>query len=529
MAAVVTAPEADLRRVVASMQWTLYKRRSTGGRLAVTIVLGILGTLAALGLVLGAVAAGLERSSSAAAYIAATLVGIGVLWAYLPALSGFSDNTLQPRQFTLLPLQRELARALFLASLIGVPVPLTALAFLSVIGYAAARAPLTLVLAAPAALLTVVLVVALSRVISLTLSQAVRTRRGREAALLLFVAGFCVLYAGQFLLNKLLATAGDDGPRIALAIPFAWGIAAVERAVDGQWGIALGAVAGLAALDAALLAAWQSLVRRLFAGAVPVPTSSRSGRERRGRLRGGWRAGPRGAVVARELSLWGGDVRRRYQLMAPIAFGIMSGVLPLFVDDFPFDARWGAWMVLLMAVMSGLNLYGLDGRSFWHIAMIPRAAGADVRGRQLAWALVIAPIAVLPVIIVRAFGDDPLDRLAVPAAVTVCAIGVGAGLVVLASAAAPYPVPEARKMMSVATRNSSSGAAIGWAFASAGILVVTVGPCALLGALLPGAASWIAVPVAAAVGGAGWWLLGRSAVQRLQRSPDQIHYAVTRA
>lgn len=233
--------------------------------------------------------------------------------------------------------------------------------------------------------------------------------------------------------------------------------------------------------------------------------------------------------MARELSLWGGDIRRRYQLLSPIAFAVMSGVLPLFLENFPFDARWGAWMVLLMAVMAALNLYGLDGKSFWHIALIPRAASADVRGRQLSWALVVTPVAVLPVVVVRAFGGAGFDRAAVPVAVTVSMIGVGAGLIAFASAAAPYPVPEARKMMSFSTRNSSSGAAIGWAFGAMGVLVVTTVPCALLAALLPGALEWLGALAAAAIGAIFWWSLGRKAIARLRDRPDLIQYAVTRA
>ncbi|MGX9295118.1 ABC transporter permease [Tsukamurella paurometabola] len=525
----MTTPDASLNRVVASMQWTLYKRRSTGGRLAATIVVGVLGACGAVALVVGAVAAGLDGSDSAGGFIGAGLVGIGVMWAYLPALSGFSDNTLQPRQFTLLPLRSApLARALLLASLIGVPVPLTALALLSVVAYSAALAPVTLVLAVPAAVLTLVLVVALSRVISLALSQAARTRRAREAALLLFVAGFCALYAGQFLLNGIITASDGKGWSVATAVPFAWGIAAVARAAHGEWAIAIAAVLGLAALDAALLGTWQRLIDRTFAGRVPAPTESRTGRERRGYRRGGWRASPRGAVVARELSLWGGDIRRRYQLLSPIAFAVMSGVLPLFLDDFPFNARWGAWMVLLMAVLGALNLYGLDGKSFWHVALVPEAAPADVRGRQLAWAIVVTPIAVVPVIVVRAFGGAPFDRVAVPVAVTACMIGVGAGLVALASATAPYPVPEARKMMSFSTRTSSSGAAIGWGFGSMGVLALTTLPCALLAVLLPGPLAWLGVLVGVGLGATFWWLMGRRAIGRLRQRPDLIQYAVTR-
>ncbi|WP_019200421.1 hypothetical protein [Tsukamurella sp. 1534] len=532
MAAGLTGPPPAARglaRTVAAMQWALYKRRATGGRLAANILFGVAGALGAIGMVLGGVAAGAARDPDAGAWVAASLVALGAMWAYLPAMSGFSDSVLQPRQFTLLPLPAGgFARALFTASLIGIPVPLTLVASLAVVGYAAVRDPATVLLALPAAPLTALFVVALSRVIALALSQAVRSRRAREAALLLFVAGFCALYAAQFALNDLIASA-SGAPMITYAIPFAWGLTAVERAAEGDWAVAAAALLGLAALTALTLAAWQWLVRRLFTGQVPLPTGSGRTRDRTAYRRAGWRATPLGAVVTRELSLWFGDVRRRYQLLMPIAFAVMSGVIPLFSEDFPFNARWGPWMALLMSVMAALNLYGLDGKAFWHLAMIPSAAGPDVRGRQIAWALVNAPIAIAAAVVVRAFGADPLDRVAVPAAVIVCMLGVGGGLVAYASVAAPYPVPEARKMMSFSTRNSAGGAAIGWSFGSMGVLAVTTVPCALLAALLPGPAGWLGVPAALVVGGVAWWWLGVIATRKLVARPDLIQYAVTRA
>ncbi|GAA1101755.1 ABC transporter permease [Tsukamurella strandjordii] len=526
-----TAPAApSLNRTVAQMQWTLYKRRSSGGRLALNILAGVFAALVAIALVVGSVAIGISGDPAGGAWMAVVLAGIGAMWAYLPALSGFSDSGLQPRQFTLLPLRpRPFARALFLSSLIGIPVPVTVLACCLILGYAAGRAPVTLLVAIPAVPLTALLFVALSRVISLGLSQAIRSRRGRELAMLAFVLVFCVLYAGQFVLNQRLGETFDaGGPRGAYAIPFAWGIAAVERAAEGQWSIAIGALIGLAALSGLLLLAWQALVARLFDGRVAPSTSERSARSRSGYLRQGWRATPRGAVVARELAAWRGDVRRLYQLLPTLAFGAMSAVMPLFLPDFPFNARWGAYFVLMMATMGAMNLYGLDGKTFWHLAMVPSAASADVRGRQIAWALVTLPIAVVAAVVVRAFGDDPWDRVEVPIAVTVAMLGVGAGLMIAGSASAPYPVPDAKKMMSFSTRNSAGGAAIGWSLGSIGILAVTAVPCALLAALLPAPLRWTGIALAAVLGALGWWWGGRIATGRLITRPDLIQYAVTR-
>ncbi|ADG79665.1 ABC transporter permease protein OS=Tsukamurella paurometabola (strain ATCC 8368 / DSM / CCUG 35730 / CIP 100753 / JCM 10117 / KCTC 9821 / NBRC 16120 /NCIMB 702349 / NCTC 13040) OX=521096 GN=Tpau_3073 PE=4 SV=1 [Tsukamurella paurometabola] len=524
------APAAGLNRTVAQMQWTLYKRRARGGRLALNIIVGVVATLVALGLVLGSVAIGVSGDAAGGAWMAAALAGIGAMWAYLPALSGFSDSTLQPRQFTLLPLRpRPFARALFLASLIGMPFPITVLACCLIVGYAIGRAPITLLVALPAVPLTALLFVALSRVISLGLSQAIRSRRGRELAMLAFVVVFCVLYAGQFILNQRIGeTIDSGGPRAAYAIPFAWGITAVERAAQGQWLIAVCALLALATLCGLLLLAWQALVGRLFDGRVAPPTAERSARSRTNYRRQGWRASPRGAVIARELSAWRGDVRRLYQLLPTLAFAVMSAVMPLFLPDFPFNARWGAYFVLMMAIMGAMNLYGLDGKTFWHLAMVPAAASADVRGRQIAWAAVTLPIAAVSAVVVRLFGDDPWDRIEVPIAVTVVMLGVGAGAMIAGSATVPYPVPDAKKMMSFSTRNSAGGAAIGWTFGALGVLVLTTVPCALLAALLPAPFRWLGVLLAVVLGAVGWWWGGRVATRRLVDRPDLIQYQVTR-
>ncbi|MFC7640497.1 hypothetical protein ACFQX6_05335 [Streptosporangium lutulentum] len=52
-------------------------------------------------------------------------------------------------------------------------------------------------------------------------------------------------------------------------------------------------------------------------------------------------------------------------------------------------------IAIVMAAASSANLYGADGTALWLTLMTPGAERADVRGRQLAWLLIIGPAAVV--------------------------------------------------------------------------------------------------------------------------------------
>ncbi|XGU20058.1 hypothetical protein ACETU7_01935 [Rhodococcus sp. 3Y1] len=203
-------------------------------------------------------------------------------------------------------------------------------------------------------------------------------------------------------------------------------------------------------VDLALLWSWQRLVVRYFNGKVAESAGATSVQlKNQGRdIRTGWRASRLGTVISRELSLWHGDMRRRTQLLSVAIMTLVSGFGPLISSSIPFSAAWGAWFLIYLAMAAGSNLYGFDGASIWHLVMIPEAAAADVRGRQIAWAIVMTPFVVVATAAVRIFGDLGTDRLAVPLAVGISMMGVGAGLAVAISAKAPYPVPEMKKTFS---------------------------------------------------------------------------------
>ncbi|WP_415971577.1 ABC transporter permease [Rhodococcus sp. 077-4] len=518
-------------RTVLQMRITLYRRQFKGGQAVVKTVFGLLGlVLAVVACVLAARSGSSQVLVGGTASLGLTLMGLS--WVLFPVLSGISDDNIQPRHFQMLAIDPpRLARAMLSTSAYGMVVPLTTIAAASIPIYAASRFLAALPLALVAWPATVVFFVTLSRVVTVAMSQLLKSRRSREFALLAFGAVFGGLYFLQFPItqnfSRVLSGEVTWPLTLAHSIPFSWGITGVDAALDGNWPLAVGAVAGLLVLDGVLVWLWQRLVLRLFEGRVSTSHgASRKQTAANGRDgETGWRATRVGAVVTRELSLWRGDMRRRSQLLSVLIFTVLGGVGPLVTDSIPFGSAWGAWIVIFMAMGAGSNSYGLDGSSMWHLVMIPQALRDDVRGRQIAWLMVAAPFAIASTLVVRVFGDLGLHRLEIPISVTVSMLGVGAGLTVAISVRAAYPVPEPTKAFSLNTRGSFNGSSFALIMLSIVVMAVSVVPGLLL-ALLPGAYAYLSVPVAAAIGWLGFWWGARIAVSTLVRDSDKILNAV---
>ncbi|MGB6274096.1 MAG: ABC transporter permease [Rhodococcus sp. (in: high G+C Gram-positive bacteria)] len=522
----------SLGRTALQMRITLYRRQFKGGQAVVKTVVGVLGLVfAVVACVLSARSEASQVLVGGTASLGLTLIGLS--WVLLPVLSGISDDNIQPRHFQMLSVEpARLARALLTTSAYGMVVPLTAIATAAIPIYAVSRSLATLPLALVAWPATVVLFVTLSRVVTVAMSQLLKSRRSREFALLAFGAVFGSLYFLQFPLtqnfSRVLSGEVTWPLTLAHSIPFSWGITGVDAALDGNWLLAIAAVAGLLVLDVVLVWSWQRLVLRLFEGRVSASYGASRKQMAANGHNGdrGWRATRVGAVVMRELALWRGDMRRRSQLLSVLIFAVLGGVGPLVTDSIPFSAAWGAWIVIFMAMGAGSNLYGLDGGSMWHLVMIPQALRDDVRGRQIAWLIMAAPFAIVPTAVVRVFGDLGLDRLAVPISVTLSMLGVSAGLIVMVSVRAAYPVPEPTKAFSLNTRGSFNGGSFALVLLSMVVLGLSVVPALLLALLLPGAFAYLSVPAAVAVGWLGMWWGARVAVDTLVRDSDKILHEV---
>jgi ABC-2 type transport system permease protein len=171
--------------------------------------------------------------------------------------------------------------------------------------------------------------------------------------------------------------------------------------------------------------------------------------------------------------------------------------------------------------MGGGNLYGEEGTAFWLTRMVPGTEPADVRGRQLAWLLAVAPPAVALTaaltLLGRQAGAWPWVLAALPAL-----LGGTAGLMVWLSAAHPVPQKDPNRRsgpFDTGDDPAAAGAAVGQQYLMLVLVALTVVPgWALVGAgAAPGRAGLQAAGVLAgiATGVLLWWWGGRVAARRL--------------
>jgi ABC-2 type transport system permease protein len=484
-------------------------------------ILGLVaGLLAAVVTLLVAVAEFGQGDGVATDVLAAVYLMWTVGWLFAPVLTGGGDETLRPEHFTLLPLSaRQLAAGLLGAAFVGVPALVTAVAFVGLVLRASGAHVVMAVLAVP---LQLVFVVLLSRVTMAVLGAALRSRRGRDLGILLTA----LIGMSGFLVQLLVRTFGPglvagDSPVLSAFLrwaPSGWGTVAVTA----SWGVAIACLLGLAGLDLLLLLLWGGLLTRRATrvAAVEGPV--------RGRVFGG--RTPLGAVIRKELRTWARDVRRRVALMSTVVVGLIISVGPLLSGNGGPSPFGGIALVAFGALTAG-NLYGMDGSALWHTLVVPGAERVDVRGRQLAWLMIVAPVALVLAAVLPGVSDPavyPWVMGLVPAL-----LGGGAGLVVILGVFTAYPMPD-RKAGPFAA-GSSPGFLRGLTQIAIMLLLVVVAlPEAAV--VLVGSQSgsvvveWLGVPVGIGIGILLFWWWGGIAVRRLaSRGPELLATVAKRA
>jgi ABC-2 type transport system permease protein len=226
--------------------------------------------------------------------LAALFLGWLLGWAMGPIAVRGAGQGLRPEWFALLPVPpRRLAAGLLAASFVGVAPAITLVAFAALPVAAARLGVLPLLVAVPAAVGELVLVVVLSRVVVAALTASLSSRRGQELGGLL--------------------------------------IAAVI------------ALAGLAVVCGLLLAAWAGLLARTMRRpAGRAPRTPADGRARSGAAAGHPAAWPRllpatptGAVVGKELLAWRRDSGRTLLLVMALLISGLNLAVPAVAFDVP--------------------------------------------------------------------------------------------------------------------------------------------------------------------------------------------------
>ena len=201
--------------------------------------------------------------------------------------------------------------------------------------------------------------------------------------------------------------------------------------------------------------------------------------------------------------------------MLSAVIGVAPGIVAAAGGDpalLPFSGALSAVIGCACAV----NLYGAQLKSLWVTMTVPRAAGNDVRGRQLAWLLVIGPYScALSLVLTFLSGHTP--ELVWVLALVPALVGAGPGIVVLGS------------LVWVLGPDPDGGPTPAWSLETHAALILTaapaIPPAALLtvgtAAHLPGL-RWMAVPVGIAIGLGGYLSIGRLAISRLKDAETRL-------
>lgn len=404
---------------------------------------------------------------------------LGLVWVVVPVILASLDDSLDPRAFELLPLTpRRLAAGLLTAGLVGPGAVATilglGLGLTIAFGGPVAAVPLVVVAA-----VMLLLCVAAARYATTRLSDLLRRRRGQEVALLILI----LMGTAPGFLSVALTQTATDGGRVDEALVALAGVAtwtpwgALGRAAvalgSGEW---LAAVGGLAYGAAATAAAVALFARSLHRMSVTAPTASvrKVGREGSRLLprRLPLPATPAGAVAAKELISMRRDVRVRSQLLGGlIALLVLAGAGSSMAVGTQFAPFASVLAVFVVVTSVTPNQFGFDGGSFWGYLTMAPDLGVVIRGKNLAWALVGAPVAL---VVAVAGGIVGGTWVYVPAAllgaVVVGLVWMGVGNVT--SVLGAFRLPESNLFGS----RNLSGAAVVATFAGISVSGVLTGP-----------------------------------------------------
>lgn len=435
-------------------------------------------------------------------------------WAVGPLFLFGSDDTLDPGRLHHMPLRRiEKITGLTAASAIG-PGPLaTAIALAGVvIGFAPAGVGALIVVAA--IVVEFLLCLTVSRALTTALAGILRSRRGRDVAL---VAGMLVLAALVFLPQILtIALRGTSFQELfAGAGPLAWtppgwaaqAIIASARGelIEGSlWLVASGAFCGL------LIAWWARSLDRMGESAEQAHTPRSTSTT--GLFRGLLDPLPRtpvGAIVALQTRYLWRDPRRRVQVLMPTMFVALG---PMFVavvseglhEGFVLMSCVAGWMTALQ----GMNQFGLDGPPVWLESVSTVDARSQLLGRNIPLAAVGMAVS-LVLSGALAFFTGGWAFVPVSLALTASLIGIAMAVGNGVSIKTAYAMPQKPKNIFAMNKVSGRGY-IGSLVALFLIATVSVplGIGVALGFITNSAVIWAALTVLAPIYGYVLWRSG---------------------
>jgi hypothetical protein len=450
--------------------------------------------------------------------LAAVYLSWAVGWILGPLRA--SAPLLCAEHFVMLPIpRRRLAAGLLTTAFVGVGAPVTLLALLSLMFYAGRLGIATLVVAVPAVVLQLTVLVTLSRLAEAMFGRVARVRTGAALSGVL-TAMLMVLAQSGWMLVVGLAMSGvvtdglpDHWSAALRVVPSGWGLTAVEAADEGAWLLAAGALGGMAGLVAAALAVSARALGR------PRPERAMIRGPRRPRPIGRRGTGAVGAVLGKELRTWWRDPGRTGAIVGSVTWGLATAALPLVFGETAM-LPWAAPMIAAMAATSMANLYGDDGTAIW-LTIQTTSERADVRARQWAYLAVFAPITVAIAVGSTLWSRDAWAWPWVLALLG-ATLGGGTGLIAWCSVHMPSPGIDHRRDRPVEHADEQIGTAFVVFCAS------LVPPLPAAGLLVLGSVRddrwivWSGVAVGIATGVLVAWGLGRAAARHLAATSPEL-------
>ncbi|MDF5759008.1 hypothetical protein [Spongiactinospora sp. TRM90649] len=321
------------------------------------------------------------------AYLPITLSVWLAGWIFGPILIGGGNEALRPEYFAMLPAAPgRIATALLAGAFAGPAPAVNLIALLSLPVYGWRFGPAGVLIGLVAAVTTLVTMVMISRVIVALIGLFVRSRTTAAAVGIVTGTAIALCTNGWAPVAALGGTDTAAWSQILVRVlPSGWGVAAIEA----PWPLALAILAAGGGVIALLLAVWSGLLARRVVSAARGGVPPRRGAPRPFPSTSGARV-----TAAKELRAWWRDLVRIQLLATAFSFAIVAPLLLLTLDAWGM-VPFAGLIAIVMAAASSANLYGADGTALWLTLMTPGAERADVRGRQLAWLLIVGPAAVV--------------------------------------------------------------------------------------------------------------------------------------
>ena len=401
-------------------------------------------------------------------------------WLLVPIVAATLDDTLEARQFELLPYDhRQLAFGLTVAAFVGPGALMSTLMFAIGIGvgYGFGLMWLAQMVAAMAGLAFMIVT---SRWITTLLTDLLRSRRTQEIAALAIVVLITLPGVTASLLMQNAPTGFDADEIQASLEPLAW-------TPPGAFGWLVDALERTAATEIVVAAVYSVaglvVVGLLFARSVERLQTRAAVNRRSRRRRGGVTAlypkryplprTPVGSVAAKELKYLLRDSRVKAQLIGGlVATVVLVGTGGAFLARTPYAPFAAAFVGFLVTASVIPNQFGFDGGSFWAYQSSSIRLIDVLRGKNLGWAAVTLPLIVVVALIAAVLSRDATYLLAgVLAGLAVTAVFTAAGNVT--SVLGAYPLPESNIFGS----RNVSGTALIFSFlglALAGVLLIPI-------------------------------------------------------